>query len=215
MKRLLIALLCLSLSLSAQAGISTSDITGFNELPEAEKARIIAQIEETSQRIAEEAAAKAKQDVANALPKLPPQMESALSSMGVESTDDLAKLGTSVGDFIVNFAEKLGIATERLMNSFFGKVLVFGAIWMFFGNDLAHLGFGLILFVTVMGLFLWSYRRFFFKRQVVTVTGWRGSEVKKLVWVRGEHRGHHYLLAFAMLAVAMITVLHVMFANGG
>ena len=128
MKRILIALCCLCLSLSAQARITTTDITGFDKLPEAEKAKIIAQIEETGQRIADEAARKAQQEAEKALPAVPAKMESALSSMGVNSTDDLAKLGTSVGDFIVNFAEKLGVATDRLMDSFFGKVLVFGAI---------------------------------------------------------------------------------------
>ena len=86
---------------------------------------------------------------------------------------------------------------------------------MFFGNDLAHLGFGLVLFVTTLTLFIWSYRRFFFKQELTTVTGWRGSEVKKLIWVKTDRRGHHYLIAFAMLALAMITVLHVMFAGGG
>ncbi|HET8686943.1 MAG TPA: hypothetical protein VFM18_09810 [Methanosarcina sp.] len=163
MKRFFLFVFYMLFSMSAFAGITTNNLEGFNDLPEAQKAEI-------AQLVAQK-----KEETA------PISSDKTLTRL-----DKYAEVGQRLGVGLVAAAKELGIAANDFVKTPVGKVTAALIIWKVIGNDFLHL-FGAFFFffisppciIFVFKRYMWEYA----KEKTLTRTNFKGQTSTKTVLI--------------------------------
>ena len=115
----IIAVLAILFSFNAFAAIQSDDLNaaGFNKLSEAQKAKIVQDVQQTVQ-----------QD----------------PNTTAEKVDQWVKIGTDIGQGLAGAAKELGVQANQFATTPVGKMTAFLIVYHFMGSDVLHMVFHII-----------------------------------------------------------------------
>lgn len=203
MRKYIFVMLMLISSLSFAGKISTDDLGSFDQLTETQQAELIVQM--------------AKMKAENAISPAPMAKAGEIAtSLGISDMSELGEMGNQMGDFIVNFTTKIGVAAGEFFRSPVGFFIALGIIWHYFGVSLVTIG-ALSVVNIVFIVWWWKACRAycFVTEQVVkkTTTDKEGTVTKVYKDIyRTGHETSDRLCGMAMLLAAAQIISWCIFA---
>lgn len=143
MKYLLTLLLLFASSSVLAQDITTSDISGFNDLTDVQKAEIAMQIAKT-----------AEANTSNIL-----DITDKVSAVNPEAVDEWVELGGKVGKMLGGTAKELGIAANEFATSPLGFVTMALIVWNYAGEQLYEFIIGSLWFLFLIPIWLLLFFR--------------------------------------------------------
>jgi hypothetical protein len=146
---------------------------------------------------------KLKQTNSQATPNIP-----LITPESLDNVQKYTEVGLAIGKGLAGAAKEVGVAVNEFAQTDVGKMTMFLIVWNFFGEDLKGIVLALILFVTLVPIWFYAYRRFVVIKKITKTPVPNSLRSKTEVEYQEKNGdkvfGMFCLLAFIIVAVTII-----------
>jgi len=139
------------------------------------------------------------------------EMRNTSNISNPKKVSEWVEVGKNIGDAIIGAADKLGVASDKFMQTDTGKLLVYIIIFKTFGNAGIHIFFGLLLLIIFVPTWIYFFRKMCVFKKITYTPVPEQVRLKKTVeyYTEGEVDGTRaiFLLTIAIGITAIMIAI--------